>query len=79
MSYKCRLVSLATMWNWGQIGTIRFNQYPVQWDRFRDVSQHPGVLKRQNAGEGQIESEIQRIFREPGVSGKAVKDTAYLC
>ena len=59
--YINRFVSFPSMRNWTEVGAIGLDEEAVQRHGFRDITQHRGILKGQNSGEGKIEPKIQRI------------------
>ena len=68
-----RLVALAAVFAGRQIGRIRLHQQPVERDSLRHLAQGLGLLERHDAGERDVEAEIEPRARQLGAAGEAVQ------
>ena len=59
-----------------EIGAVGFDQESIQRNGLRNVPQRRGARERQNAGKRQVESQVERIFCQCRISGKAVEHPA---
>src|SRR5690606_28460048 len=73
-----RFVSLAPVGHWRQVRRIRLHQQPLERHPRRDVTHRRRVLERDDAGDGDVEAEIERGARGVPVLGEAVHDAAGL-
>ena len=69
-----RLVALAAVLARRQIGRIRLHQQPVERHRLRHLAQRLGFLERHDAGEGDVEPQLQPGARQRRAAGEAVQD-----
>ena len=69
------LMLLAAVWHRGQPRRISFNQYPIKWNFFNNLSQFAGVFKCNNTGKGDLITKLHsRLSHLPSLS-KAMENT----
>src|SRR5688572_11332945 len=71
-----RLIALAPMRHRRQVGTVGFGEQPIERYQLRDLAQLGGLRKRHDAGERNVESEVQRRARQRRAPREAVQDAA---
>ena len=61
-------VTLAAMRSRRKVGAVGLDEDAIQRHGLHDVAEHRGVLKRNDSRKRQIETKIQRVFGQPGIT-----------
>ena len=62
-----RFIALAPGRQRGKLGTVGLDQHAIQRRLLGNLAEHPRIGERENARKGQIEPQVQRILRQPGI------------